>query len=178
MGPLHLAAIRADTLFQHLVVRDVDLGVPIDALDPRAELLALAAIPRGLQHRPEHLAQPAFRNLGAVLGPVGLDDAGLRIVDRDREARVGPEIDHLGKQLLGRPLDHQPAQVAVALDTHVRALRQHVGILAGAGLLLQALLLELRVGRGSGGRRLVARIVVGLGQVGWNAERVAAPRAL
>ncbi|CFP69453.1 Uncharacterised protein [Bordetella pertussis] len=35
----------------------------------------------------------------------------------------------------------------------------------------------MRVGRGSGGRRLVARIVVGLGQVGWNAERVAAPRA-
>lgn len=171
--PLDLRAVGADALLQHLAMADVDLGVAVDALDTGAEFLALAAIPGLFQHAAQRLAQPAFRDLGAVLGPVGLDQAGLGVVALDREAALGPEVHDAREDVFGRTVDDQPAQVAVALDAHVLAVGQHIGGLGRGGLGLP-LLLELRISGRAGHRRAIARIAGGLGQVGRNAQRLAA----
>src|SRR5690606_26063243 len=139
--PRHLGVVGTGALFDHLLVRDVDFGVTVDALDASAEFFAFAAIPGGVQDGAQRLAQPAFGDLGAVSRPVGFDQASLGAVGADGETGVGPEVDHLGKDFFGRAFDHQPAQVAVALDTHVFALRQHIGGLRGRSHLLLPLLL-------------------------------------
>ncbi|KAG0738672.1 hypothetical protein G6F24_017552 [Rhizopus arrhizus] len=64
---------------------DIDLGMAIDALDAGTEFLAFAAIPSRFQHRAQCLAQPAFRDLGAVFRPVGFNQAGAGVV-----AGLGP----------------------------------------------------------------------------------------
>ena len=51
---------------------------------------------------PNKRRTPSMRYLGAVLGPVGFHHAGLRLVDRETEAALGPERPQLRPQLLRR----------------------------------------------------------------------------
>ncbi|MNQ63158.1 hypothetical protein D3C85_775290 [compost metagenome] len=169
--PLHLAAIGAHALFEHLTMADIDFGVAVDAFDAGAEFLALAAIPRRFQHRAQRLAQPAFRDLGAVFGPVRFDQASRGIVAGDGKAVFGPEVDQAREHVFGRTVDDQPAQITVALDAHVLAARKHIAGLRSGGLSL-ALLLELRVRRRARSGRAVARIAVRLGQIRRDAQRL------
>ena len=80
----------------------------------RAELVPLPRGVHGVEHLADGVADDVLRQLRAVLGPVGLHHAQLRLVERQREAALLPE------RLQLRP------QHAV----HVQGL---VGILAGIG---------------------------------------------
>src|SRR5690606_8083504 len=171
---------RIAALLDHLFVRDEHFGaVTVDAFDPGAEAFPLAAVEGEVDDLAQRLTDPAFGDLGPVLGPVGLDQACLRVVGDAIEALLLPEIDGLGEHRFRRTVYGQPAQPAVALDAHVGALRQDAG-LAGAGRLLRShtLLLVFREGRGAGFRGTVARIVGSLREVRRDAQRVAAARAL
>ena len=80
---------------------------------------------RSCRRRPTNLptdcAQEVLRNLGAVLGPVGLHDAVRRLLDRQHEAVLAPELARGVPRLLGRRLDDQPALVADARRSARRA---------------------------------------------------------
>jgi len=177
MFPLNLALIRTHALFEHLLVADENFGaVLIDPLDAGAKTLARATVPDILKHDADRRAEPAFGNFGAVFGPIRFKQAGLRAVGAQRKALLGPEIDEIGKHHLGRSIDGQPAQVTVALDAHIVALRQDVCTLhhrlVSAGMLL--VFGESRAAI----RRAIARIGGSLSEVRWNGERRAAAGAL
>jgi hypothetical protein len=72
---------------------------------------------------PSESADEVLRQLGAVLGPVGFHDAQVALVQRQQEAVLLPEVAHRVPQLVGGPLDDQPALAASPLDADVRHVR-------------------------------------------------------
>ena len=93
------------------------MSLPVGgALDAGAELVELAGRVRDVEHLADRAADDVVRQLGAVLGPVGLDDAGFRAVLGEVEAVVLPEGAHLREDLLGRQGRAEPAVVAEPLD--------------------------------------------------------------
>ena len=99
---------------------DVNFGAAIgQALQAGAELVALAGGVERIEHLAQRRANEILRNLGPVLGPVGLHDADVDLVLRQREAVFQPEIAHRIPELFYRALHHQPALIAIALDAHV-----------------------------------------------------------
>ncbi len=121
----------------HAAMRQIDLdGAGLDAaLDARAELVALVGRVEEVDVLADRPAHRIHRDLGAVLGPVGFHHADRRLLDRDDEAEVVPELAHRRPGLLGRGLDDEPALGAGAHDARVGILRQQVGLLRSARLL-------------------------------------------
>ena len=64
----------------------------------------------------ERLANQILRNLGAILGPVGLHDAGSAFSETTMKPHLLPELLHHRPHFVGRRLDHQPALAAATLD--------------------------------------------------------------
>jgi hypothetical protein len=98
---------------------DVDVDAGRRALDAGAELVELAGRVGVLEQLADRAADEVVRQLGAVLGPLGLDHAGFRAILRELEAVVLPEGAHLREDLLGRQRGAEPAVVAEALDLEV-----------------------------------------------------------
>src|SRR5690606_1814534 len=110
-------------LFHHVLVADVDFRrVRGNTFEAGAEAFPLAAVKHLVNDRTQRLADPAFRNLGTVFGPVGFDETGPRVVGVDRETLVIPEFQQLRVNGFGGTFDHQPAQVAITLDLDILGL--------------------------------------------------------
>ncbi len=106
---------------------DVDLRrVLRRALDARAELVLLAGRVQRLERAADGAADDVLRQLGAVLGPDRLDDAGLGIVAFDRQPDAAPELLDRVVGRLGRHVDGEPAIGAVALDARLRRGHRHL----------------------------------------------------
>jgi hypothetical protein len=139
------------------------------ALQAGAELVALGGRVDAVGEAAEQAADAVLRQVGAVLGPVGLHHPDLGRLLLDQEPALQPELAHHRPHLVGRLLHHQPALGAEALEAHVLDLRQHAG---GAWTsLLLALLLVARERR----RFLIgqheAAVALRRGEVGRNLER-------
>ncbi|MBS1163962.1 MAG: hypothetical protein H6R03_1858 [Burkholderiaceae bacterium] len=105
----------------HAAVADEDLRrVGGGPLDPEAELVHLA----GRVHLPEEAAEQAadhrLRQVGAVLRPGRLDNAGLRVFTLDLQADGRQELPHHVVGLLRRHVDGEPALGALAFDAGIR----------------------------------------------------------
>ena len=88
------------------------------ALEADAETVAGAGgIERRHPFRQHQLHRGA--DLGAVLGPVGLDHAGLGVLARDQQAVTLHELAHLGPERIRLGLHHQPAVAPLAFEAHV-----------------------------------------------------------
>ena len=106
----------ADVDLGHAAVGDEDVAAGRGALDARRELVELAGRVRRIEHPADGRADEILRQLGAVLRPVGLEDAGLGAVLDEVEAVVLPERAHLRIDRLRRERRAEPALVAEPLD--------------------------------------------------------------
>src|SRR6185369_4690739 len=157
----------------HPAVGDEDVAAGRGALDSRGELVEFAGRVRRVDELADRVADEVVRQLGAVLGPVGFDDAGLRTVLHEIEAVVLPERPHLRIDLLGRELGAQPAVVAEALDLEVadRLRRDDLDRRRCRGRSRRGrLCLERRRADRAVRRLLVARLLGELRQVGRDLE--------
>src|SRR5690606_508964 len=94
----------------HVLMTDVDFGRALTyALEPCTETFAFAAIEDLVNHRAQCRAQPAFRNLGPVFSPIGLDQTSTRVFRANGKALFIPEFQQLGIDLLDRTVHNQPA---------------------------------------------------------------------
>src|SRR5690606_25840354 len=105
-------------------------------------------------------------HLGTVLGPVGFNQAGTRVLRVNGKALLAPELKNPGVDVFGRLIDNQPTQIAIAYDAYLVAGRQHIACSAG-GLLLLNILLVLAEGRGAFGCAIMGA-ASGLGKVRGN----------
>ena len=123
----------------HPPVGDVDLHRPGlgAALDPGAELVALVGRVQDVGETPERAPERVGRQVGAVLRPVGLHDTQRRLLDREHEPGVAPELAGHVPRLLGRGLDDQPALVAGAHDPRVRDRREQIRVAGACRALLR-----------------------------------------
>src|SRR5690606_21196801 len=104
-------------LLIHVLMADVDLAAGVaNPLQTHAEALTLAAIKHLVDDRAQGGTNPAFRNLGPVLGPVGFDQTRARVLGSDRETLFMPELEQVRVDVFGGTIHNQPAQIAVALD--------------------------------------------------------------
>ncbi|MPN05498.1 hypothetical protein SDC9_152749 [bioreactor metagenome] len=158
-GVLLLGAVDLD----HAAMADEDVGAAVlVALKARAEAVTLAGGVQAVEQFADGRADDVLRDLGAVFGPVGLQDAEFGVVGGEDKAAFQPEVAHRIPQLVGGAVDHQPALVAIALDAHVA---DGGGCcVRAAGLLCLACLIG--DGRGGAARHGVARVARELGQVG------------
>src|SRR5690606_8355172 len=106
--PDGLVLVAGGIDLDHSAVADVDLGALGAALDPGGELVALAGGIQRIEGPPERAANEVERNLGAVFGPVGFDDAGFRRLRLDEESGLLPEFAQHLPDLLGRQVRDQP----------------------------------------------------------------------
>src|SRR5690606_35686635 len=148
-----------------------DLGLAVDTFYPRTEALALAAVEDGVENRTERAANPAFGNLGPILGPIRFYQAGARILRLDGEALFAPEIDDLWVNLLGGLVDDQPADVAIAHDFDALGLRQDA--IAVTGILRRLLAFSVLAEGCRAFRGPVVSVAISLGQIGRNAQGIA-----
>src|SRR3546814_6781507 len=97
-----------------MLMTDIDFGLAVDPRHARAKAIALAAVEHLVDDIAQHAAKPAFRNLGPILGPVGLDEAGGGVFGVNGKALLAPELDHFGVDVLGGLIDHEPADISIA----------------------------------------------------------------
>src|SRR5690606_30036462 len=150
-------------------------GLAVDAFKTSAETLALAAVVDRIKNGAQGGAYPAFGNFGTVFGPVCLNDAGLGILRAQCKALLAPELNHFGINVFGRAVDLQPAQVTVSHNLYALGLGQDPVL--RAGILLGLLAARIFAERCRAFGRAIARILIGLRQIGRNAERFATDRA-
>ena len=159
----------------HATVADEDVRAALGiAFEPRPEAVELAGGVERIEHLAERGTDDVLGQLGAVFGPVGFHDAQPLVVGGQHEAVVFPEGAYRVPDLGGRPVDGEPALVAVALDLHVAHGidgRFRLGLPGG---------LVLLVGRSRSGFAGDAEVSVAgeLGQVGRHFECIAALRGL
>jgi hypothetical protein len=94
-----------------------------------AELVPLGRRIDRINDLAEEVANEILRNLGAVLGPVGLHHAGIGQIELDDEAGFLPEVLDRSPELVGRAFGDQPALVTRAFDARVVDRRQDVALL-------------------------------------------------
>src|SRR5690606_29885483 len=121
--PFEGCAVRGGG-FDHLLVADIDFRLAVDAFDPGAETLALAAVKDLVDDGTQCAADPALWNLGAVLSPISFHQACAGILRVNRETLFAPKIDNLGINFFCRLVNCQPAQIAGAHDAYAAGGRQ------------------------------------------------------
>ena len=131
-----LALAGVDLL--HATVGDIDAGLAIGfALQAGAEFVALAGGIERIEHLAQAFADDVLRQLGAVFGPVGLENAQLTVFHRVDEAVFQPEVASGLPELVGCTINHEPMLGTVALDADVANLVGRgvvVGRLGGLGI--------------------------------------------
>src|SRR5690606_38316218 len=146
-----------------------------DAFKTSAETFALATVVDRIENGAQSGAYPALGNLGTVFGPVCLNDARLGILRAQCKTLLAPELNHFGINVFGGTIDLQPAQVAVSHNLYALGLRKN--LVLRAGILLGLLAARIFAERCRAFGRAIARILIGLRQIGRNAERFATDRA-
>ncbi|CAB4392233.1 unnamed protein product [Rhizophagus irregularis] len=145
------------------------------ALEARAELVALAGRIGRVEHAANGAADKVLRDLGAVFVPRRFHDAGGRRILGDLEAVVFPELLDLWPELLRRLLDDQPFLVARTFHAHGIGRDRADGFTGdstlGRGDLGAALVHAGRGGDAAAVRHGVAAVFFQLGQVGRHVQR-------